>query len=225
VKVVEPAFSEGEPGLAVFVMLELNDGFASLITVKALAPHTFAFALALLLPAVAVLRKVVQLAVGAVTVSGTENVLVAVGLVIVPRGTEPPPLNTSVTVSAAKVYPALPEAEPSAVCAALESQVAVALLVPVAEGALLKVQLYAQVADPEAGTLWLVLGVTEQFALDKESATLAVIASQVLGLLTVMLPETFQPLSVTVTVYEMGTLLPEGASYSALSGVLVMLEL
>jgi hypothetical protein len=107
----------------------------------------------------------------------------------------------------------------------VEFQLAVALLVPVAEGALLKVQLYVQVADPDAGTLWLVVGVTEQLALGNESATLAVIASQLLGLLAVMLPETFQPLSVTVTVYEIGTLLPEGASYSALSAVLVMLEL
>lgn len=101
--VVEPAFSEGEAGLAVLVMLELNDGLASLITVSGLAPQTFAFAVALLLPAVAVLGKVAQIPVGAVTVSGTENVLVAAGLVIVPRVTEPPLLNASVTVSAAKV--------------------------------------------------------------------------------------------------------------------------
>jgi hypothetical protein len=74
-----------------------------LLTVRSLAPHTFAFALALLLPAVAVLGKVVQLAVGAVTVSGTEKVVVAVGLVIVPRVAEPPPLNESVTVTEAKV--------------------------------------------------------------------------------------------------------------------------
>jgi hypothetical protein len=41
----------------------------------------------------------------------------------------------------------------------------------------------------------------------------------------VMVPATFQPLSVTVTVYEIGTLLPDGASYSVLSAVFVMFVL
>jgi hypothetical protein len=52
---------------------------------------------------VATFGNVPQLAVGAVTVSGTGNVVVAVGVLIVPSVTEAPLLKLSVTVSLPKV--------------------------------------------------------------------------------------------------------------------------
>jgi hypothetical protein len=76
-----------------------------LLTVRSLAPQTCvdAFALWLVSEIVATFGNVPQLAVGAVTVSGTGNVVVAVGVLIVPSVTEAPLLKLSVTVSLPKV--------------------------------------------------------------------------------------------------------------------------
>jgi hypothetical protein len=87
------------------------------------------------------LENVVQVDVGAVTVSGTEKVVLAAGVLIVPSVVELPPLNESVTVSEAKLPLAVPVAVLSGVLAMVLSQVTVAVLVKLAElGALAYVQ-------------------------------------------------------------------------------------
>ena len=82
-------------------------------------------------------------------------------------------------------------------------QVAVPVLVPLlADGTKANVQVYTFVTDPEAGTETPVPLVTTQAPPESLSTSVisAVMASQSLGLVTVMSPLTVQPLVVTFTV-------------------------
>src|SRR5262249_55093731 len=113
------------------------------------------------------------------------------------------PLIVSVTVKEPKLKPARPNAELSGVYQAVSSQLPVAVLVPlVAEGAEANVQEYAGEMLLLRGTTCAVPPVIVHGAPVRFRASLKFTntSSQSLGLTTLMLPDTFQPVSVTTTV-------------------------
>src|SRR4051812_21587434 len=102
-------------------------------------------------------------------------------------------------VGVAKLNAAVPEAELLGVNAVAATHSAVPVLVPLLEvGADVYAQVYGTDTDPVAGTDTLAPPVTEQVPpLSIESVILvAVMASQSFGFASVMVPTTFQPLSV-----------------------------
>ena len=105
-------------------------------------------------------------------------------------------LPSTIVVGSPNAYVAVPAADPSGVDAAVLSQVALPVLVPL-PGFDANVHTYVAVADPLAWTDTLLPPLTVQLPpLSIASPTLAVIASQSLGLVTVIDPLTAKLLSV-----------------------------